>query len=109
MQIHQLTPVQSASSQNINEEEIQQLRTELTDLKIQCEKLAEANLAWQQYHQNQLDLFRKNLEDWIFLDENTTLEQIGQQIINQFDQLAKNDQQSGMKISRNILSGRTFL
>ena len=99
VQIHELTPVQSASGQNINEE-LQQLRTQLSDLKNECAQLAEANHAWLQYHQNQLDLFRKNLEDWIFLDENATLEQIGQQIINQFDQLGRNkqsEQQSGMK------------
>ncbi len=109
VQIHELTPLQSASGQNINEE-VQQLRTQLSDLKTECTQLAEANRAWQEYHENQLNLFRKNLEDWIFLDENTTLEQIGQQIINQFDQLGRNkqsEQQSGMKISRNSLKNIT--
>jgi hypothetical protein len=110
VQIHRLTPVQSASSQNINEEEVQQLRTELSALTAQCAQLDEANRAWQQYHQNQLELFRKNLEDWIFLDENSTLEQIGQQIINQLDQLGRlkqNDQQSGMNTSINSLEKNT--
>ncbi len=90
VQIHRSTPVQSAPSPNIEggeEEEIQQLRTNLSILTAQCTQLNEANLAWQQFHQNQLEIFRNKLQDWILLDENSTLEQIAQQIVIQFDQL----------------------
>ena len=104
MPIHRVTPVQSASSSAIAEEELQQLRNNLSALTAQCAQLDEANRAWQQYHQTQLENLRKQLQDWIFLDENDTLEQIGQRIIQQFDQLGsgkeESDDQSGKIISR---------
>jgi chromosome segregation ATPase len=89
-----MTPVQSAPSPHIEgaDEEIQQLRTNLSNLTAQCAQLDEANRAWQQFHQNQLEIFRNKLQDWILLDENSTLEQLAQQIVIQLDQLANNKQ-----------------
>jgi hypothetical protein len=93
VQIHRITPVQSAPPPNIEgDEEIQQLRTNLSNLTAQCAQLDEANRAWQQFHENQLGIFRNKLQDWILLDENSTLEQIAQQIVIQLDQLANNNQ-----------------
>ena len=87
-QIHTITPVQSSSSPNIEEEnELQQLRANLSNLTAQCSQLNEANLAWQQFHQNQIELFRNKLQDSVLLDENSTLEQIAQQILVHLDQL----------------------
>jgi len=68
------------------------LRINLSNLTVQCAQLDEANRAWQQFHQNQLEIFRNKLQDWILLDENSTLEQIAQQIVTQLDQLANNNQ-----------------
>ncbi len=78
--IHTITPVQSS-----NTHEIHQLQTNLTLLTTQCSQLDEANRTWQQFHQNQLELFREKFQNWISLDTtNSTLEQIVQKILNQF-------------------------
>lgn len=60
-----------------NNNEIDELRDELAALTT-------ANQAWEQFHQSQLTNFREQLQDHIPVDENLSLEQIGQQIINQF-------------------------
>lgn len=97
-----MTPVQSASSANITEEELQQLQNNLSGLTTQCLQLDEANRAWQQYHQTQLENFRKQLQDWISCDENDTLEQIGQRIILQLDQLASSKEQTDLPTNATI-------
>lgn len=89
VQIHRITPVQSSSTPTV-EDEVQQLRTNVTNLTAQVAQLDEANHAWQQFHQNQLEIFRNKLQNWILLDENSTLEQIAQQILLQLDQLVNN-------------------
>ena len=89
--IHTVTPLQSASSLNVpseREEEVQRLRDDLVRLTEQHAQLEEANRAWHQYHQTQLEIFRHQLKDWIPFDEHTSLEQMAQNIVNQFDQLA---------------------
>jgi chromosome segregation ATPase len=96
-QIHTIAPVQSAPSPDMHEE-IQQLRTNLSSLTAQCSQLDEANRAWQQFHQSQLEIFRNKLQDWIPLDDNFTLEQIAQQIVIHLNELANNNQ-SGRKFS----------
>ena len=96
VQIHQVTPVQSAPPATITEEELQQLRNNLSTLTAQCAQLDEANRAWEQYHQTQLENFRRQLQDWISFDENDNLEQIGQRIILQLDQLASSKEQSDL-------------
>ncbi|CAF1445601.1 unnamed protein product, partial [Rotaria sp. Silwood1] len=89
VQIHRITPIQSTYSPNI-EEELRQLRTDLTASSAHCLQLEEANRAWQQFHQNQLELFRHKLQDSIPLDDNFTLEQIAQQIFIHLQQLQNN-------------------
>lgn len=86
-QIHRVSPVRSISSSrpDFEREELEQLRINLSTLTAQNAQLEEANHAWQQYHQNQLEQFRHLLENWISFDENFTLEQIAPQIINQFE------------------------
>ncbi|CAF1375878.1 unnamed protein product, partial [Rotaria sordida] len=91
IQIHRLTPVQSRYSPNIDEE-LRQLRTDLTASSAHCLQLEEANRAWQQFHQNQLELFRQKLQNSIPLDENFTLEQIAQQVLIHLQQLENNNQ-----------------
>ncbi|UJR33572.1 hypothetical protein I4U23_021010 [Adineta vaga] len=83
-QIHHITPVQSTTSTDL-EEEIQQLRTNLSVVTARCSQLDEANHAWLQYHQNQLDMFRNKLQDFIPLESDSDLEQIAQTIINVID------------------------
>ncbi|CAF4043397.1 unnamed protein product, partial [Rotaria sordida] len=68
-------------------QEIQQLKNNLATLTIQCTELDEANRAWQQYYQNQIELFHDKLQDWIPLDMNLTLEQIIHQIVSYLNQL----------------------
>ncbi|CAF1477950.1 unnamed protein product, partial [Rotaria sordida] len=68
-------------------EEIQQLKNNLATLTTQCTELDEANRAWQQYYQNQIELFHDKLQDWIPLDMNLTLEQIIHQIVSYLNQL----------------------
>ena len=76
-----------ATGSNVEQEaeELQQLQESVTILTAQCAQLDEANRAWQQYHQTQLDSFRNKLVDQLTIDENTSLDEIGQQIIDQMN------------------------
>jgi len=79
-----VTPVQSASPLiNEHEQELQQLRQNLTLLTNQCAQLDEANRAWQLYQQTQLDHFRNTIQDYLPMDDNLSLEQAAQQIVDQ--------------------------
>ena len=52
----------------------------MISLSAQCAQLDEANRAWQQYHQIQLDNFRNKICDVLPIDENTSFDEIAQQI-----------------------------
>jgi len=79
-----VTPVQSASPlSNEHEQELQQLRENVTTLTNQCAQLDQANRAWQLFQQTQLDNFRNTIHDYFSIDENLSLEQTAQQIVNQ--------------------------
>lgn len=102
-----MSPVQStaSSSSNIEREndELEQLRANLLTQSRQCAQLEEANRAWQQYHQSQLDIFRQALKDWIQCDDQSTLEQIAQHIIIRLNQLVNSNEHgypSGRECSR---------
>lgn len=93
MRIHQLAPVQSAAAAEL-EEEVQKLKEDLATTTARCTQLDEANRAWSQYHQNQLDAFRDSLQERITLDSELDLGQMAVKIIGHLDEL-KTDSQSG--------------
>ncbi len=64
-------------------EELRQLREKVAFLTSQCAQLEEANRAWQQYQQTVADNFRSKLVDYLPIDENMSLDQIPQQIVDQ--------------------------
>jgi hypothetical protein len=73
----------SGASVEQNVEELQQLRENVVALTAQCAQLDAANRAWQQFQQTQLDNFQTKLHDYIPIGENTPLDQIAQQIVDQ--------------------------
>lgn len=73
-----------------SKDEIQQLRDELTAASAHCSQLEEANRAWQQYQADQIESFRRNLQDKIPMfdeNENPSLDLIAQQVVHHLDQL----------------------
>jgi exonuclease VII small subunit len=79
-----VTPVQSASPIiNEHEQELQQLRHSVALLTNQCTQLDEANRAWQLYQQTQLDNFRNTIQNYLPIDETSSLDLVAQQIVNQ--------------------------
>jgi hypothetical protein len=76
--------VQSTPELNENEE-VHQLRQELTSMNIQLKQLDEANQAWQQYQQNQSVILRDRLK--LTDMENSSFDDIVQQIENRFQDL----------------------
>ena len=79
-----MIPVQSASPLiNEHEQELQQLRENVTLLTNQCAQLDQANRAWQQYQQTQLNNFQTKLHDYLPVDESTSFDEIAQQIADQ--------------------------
>jgi len=77
-------PLQTSSSSAGNEQngdETEQLREDVARLTSQCAQLDEANRAWQSYQQTQKDAFRNTLQDCLAIDDNLSLDQIAQQIM----------------------------
>jgi hypothetical protein len=64
-------------------EELRQLRDNLAILTSEYAQLNEANRAWQDFHQSQLDNFRKKVQDYIQIDDDFSFDQIAQQIVDQ--------------------------
>jgi hypothetical protein len=54
-------------------------------------QLQEANRAWEQYHQTQLEQCRQLLSNVMTFDEFTSMEQMAQQILHQFERLIVNN------------------
>ncbi len=82
--IQNITSVQSTPSLlNEHDEELRQLRENIATLTSQCTQLDEANRAWQQYQQTQLEHFRNKLQDYLPLDENISFDQTAQLIVDQ--------------------------
>ncbi|CAF1066100.1 unnamed protein product [Adineta ricciae] len=100
LQIHRTTPVRSASALDIDEE-MQQLRTNLTAITTRCAQLDEANHAWSQYHQQQLDTFRNKLQDFIPLTNDADLEQMAQTILNFVDEVKTTSQLDSTRAANN--------
>jgi hypothetical protein len=50
-------------------------------LTSQCAQLDEANRAWQEFHQAQINTLCTKLNDWITIDASSSLEQIADQMI----------------------------
>ncbi|CAF3364647.1 unnamed protein product, partial [Rotaria sp. Silwood2] len=73
------------SGVNLEDErkELEQLRETIILLTRQCAQLNEANQAWIQYQQTQLDTFKNTLLDCLPIDECFTYDQAAQQILNQ--------------------------
>ncbi|CAF4573482.1 unnamed protein product, partial [Rotaria magnacalcarata] len=65
------------------DEELGQLRETVALLTAQCAQLDEANRAWQQYHQTQVQDFRSKLGDYLSLNENISLDYAAELIIEQ--------------------------
>jgi hypothetical protein len=68
-----------------NADEVRQLRENVIVLTTQCAQLDEANRAWQQYQQSQLDNFRSKFVDCLPIDETLTLDQVAQRIVDQIN------------------------
>ncbi len=80
-------PVHSSGVRDEGEaEELRQLRENVVVLTAQCAQLDVANRAWQQYHQTQSDDFRRKLHDYLPIDENISLDEMAQQIVNHLNQ-----------------------
>jgi hypothetical protein len=92
-----------------------ELQQNLAVLTSQCAQLNEANRAWQQFHQTQLDNFRNKLQNSLPIDNTFSFDEIAQlisdhihQLVNQRDTLIQNlntteklysDRQNGKTLS----------
>ncbi len=67
-----------------NEDELQQ---NLVMLSAQCAQLEEANKAWQEFHQAQLENFRNKFRNNLPMENNISFDEIAQSIIDYLNQL----------------------
>ncbi len=108
-----MSPVQSASPLiNEHEQELQQLRETVTALTNQCAQLDQVNRAWQQFQQTQLENFRNTIHDYLPVDENLSLEQTAQQIVNQITKEREDFTQQYYaleKVTDDLRSGNPFI
>lgn len=68
-----------------------------------------ANRAWEQYHQNQLQIFRDLLEHWISFDEQSNLQAMAQQISLQLERLTENQDQGTNEGVQKVFHRRSVL
>jgi predicted PurR-regulated permease PerM len=62
-------------------------------LITQCAQLDEANRAWQQFHQTQLENFREKLRNSFPIDNSVSFDNIAQQMVVHLDQV-QNERES---------------
>ena len=73
------------------------LREQVVVLTDQCAQLEAANRAWQSYHEAQVASFRRKMGEHMLVDENVSLEGLGDQLI---DELNKERHQSSQRLSQ---------
>ena len=98
-----------SSSESVDPEEIRQLRENLISLTAQ---LDETNRAWQQYQQTQLNNFQTKLVDFLPIDENTSFDEIAQQIVDQITKEREDFSDSYQALERannNLRSGNSIV
>ncbi len=79
-----MASVQSSSPPtHEHEQQLHQLQQHIATLTNQCAQLDEANRAWQQYQQTQLNNFTNIIHNYLPIDDNASLEHIAQQIVDQ--------------------------
>ena len=61
---------------------MEELQEKITSLTAQCAQLDQTNRAWQSYQQAQLDNLRNKLMHHIPVDENMSLDEIAQQLVD---------------------------
>ena len=59
------------------------LREQVVVLTDQCAQLEAANRAWQSYHETQVASFRRKMGEHMLVDENVSLEGLGDQLIDE--------------------------
>ncbi|CAF3076727.1 unnamed protein product [Rotaria sp. Silwood2] len=64
------------SIENQRDDELRQLQEHIAILTTQYARLDEANRAWQQFQQTQLDNFRNKFQHILFMDNHLSLDQI---------------------------------
>jgi predicted RNase H-like nuclease (RuvC/YqgF family) len=83
-------------------------------LTTQCAQLDEANRAWQQFHQTQLDSFRNKLQNSLPIDNSLSLDDIAQHIVTHLDQQQNEHEnliqqlQTSEKLNNVLRSGKRF-
>ncbi|CAF4696429.1 unnamed protein product, partial [Rotaria socialis] len=76
-------PIHRSGATRTEDAELGELRETVALLTAQCTQLDEANRAWQQYHETQLDTFKNTLQEHLPMNDIFTLDQAAQQILNQ--------------------------
>ena len=62
------------------------MRENVAALTAQCAQLDAANHAWQSYQQAQLDRLRNKISDYVPVEENMSLDDMTQELIDQLTQ-----------------------
>lgn len=88
------------------------MRKNFAELTSQYAVLNEANRAWQEYHQTQLNDFRAKVQDHFQIDNEASYDDIAQLIVDQIT--AEREQfnkqyQSLENVNNNLQSGKIFL
>ena len=76
-----------AEEAQVDSHELDELRTQVAMLATQCGHLESANLAWQNFHQTQIDGLKKKLEPFVSTDE---AESSARSIDDMLDELLRN-------------------
>jgi predicted PurR-regulated permease PerM len=84
-------------------------------LTKRCAQLDEANRAWQQYHQTQLDNFRDRLQNSLPIENKLSLDDIAQHIVAHLDHVQNEHEnlmqqlQNAEKLNNDLRSGKRFV
>ncbi|CAF3408658.1 unnamed protein product, partial [Rotaria sp. Silwood2] len=80
--------------ENQRDDELQQLKEHIAILTTQCAQFDEANRAWQQFQQAQLDNFRNKFKHILLIDNNLSIDQIAQLLVDYLNHLVNQRQSS---------------
>ena len=76
---------------------MRRLQEQMGVLMDQCAQLETANRAWQSYHESQVSSFRQKMGEHVLVDENISLEGLGDQLI---EEMKKERDESSKRVAQ---------
>lgn len=87
------------------------MKEDLVVLQNQCTELDNANRAWQSFYDQQIEIVKNKLQEYISFTDNSTFDEMIQLIVDEFEQITQltDNSHSGKTSNQKFIQSNTFV